>query len=83
MGALRHTAKKMRPAPTPRTKQKTFKRSLRFYRGRIIRLLTAEKEVSMATLKKLLHDCPFPLLELLAALEKEGMLTRTKDHVTL
>ncbi len=71
--------------PLRRPKQSHFKQSRRYWRGRIIALLQkgpfTNKELGQELNQ--LGDSPYPLDELLSALEKEGFIELTNAKISL
>lgn len=69
-GALKKTARATGVRPLSR--QSTFKNSRRYYRGQIVKLLTKERAVSLAQLKKRFTASPYDIKDIVIGLEKEG-----------
>lgn len=66
--------------PLVRPKQSPFKQSNRYYRGKVLRLLSEKRSVPLYEVRQLLHDLPsaFSLEKLLADLKKEGLVVYDK-----
>ncbi len=64
------------------TIQKPFRGSLREMRGKILRILTKQKSVSLVTLRRESHDGA-RFTQAVTALEKEGFIKRVKHSLVL
>jgi A/G-specific adenine glycosylase len=62
----------------PKTKQSTFKGSVRQFRGKVLKQLILEKQVTKKQLQDTYKDAPKPILEIADQLVEEGLLEKTR-----
>lgn len=76
-GAMVLTARKS--GIKPKTTQSKFEGSTRWYRSQILKRVLKEKEVSIQDIKDEHKDCPHDLDKIISSLEKDGVITLTKN----
>lgn len=62
-----------------KTKQSTFKKSRRYYRGQILKILTQKESITKKRLEELYPDCPHDMQSILDELVEEGLIVKIKN----
>lgn len=83
-----YAAIELKSSKVPLKKQSSFKGSRRFYRGKLLKLLLAEKVVTRTTIEELLVHNPTPeervmVREVVSEMEKEGFVRVNKTKISL
>ena len=67
----------------PKTQQSTFKGSVRYYRGKILKHLLAHKSITPKQLEKEFTQTPKPINDIAQSLINEGLLVKTRKGYEL
>jgi A/G-specific adenine glycosylase len=80
-GAIKLTARASGIAP--KTKQSAFAGSKRYYRSHILKTVLSQGTINVYELKKQLSECPYDINSIIDDMTTEGLLTRTKNLISI